>query len=165
MEVCPYSEFIDLLQRKYEKLQTEVRAEHDALKTEYPHLSRLIYLPIPPTFSLRVCIGLALLLPTLGAYFLDMSWVGVALWLIIGVFSAPWSALQRIDAMWSQCQAAEKVYYALNFSSVLYTALVSAKTVQREWIEEQLDTLRQDFAVRTSTPSTSSGIMNQSLFC
>lgn len=120
---------------------------------EHPYLSRLLYLQIPITFSLRVCIGLAILVPTVMAYLLNMHWIGVTLWLIIGVFTAPWTLLQRIDTVWSQSQVAVKVYYALNFSSVLYAALVSApsssstKTMHREWIEEQLDALRRDFVI------------------
>lgn len=149
MELCPYAEFIELLERQYTKLQAQIQKEHDALIVEYPYASRLLYSQIPITFSLRVCIGLAILLPTLGAYLLDMHWIGVALWLVIGVFTAPWTLLQRIDTVWSQSQVAVKVYYALNFSSVLYAALVSssAKTAQREWIEEQLDAVRRDFVV------------------
>lgn len=149
MELCPYTEFIELLDRQYTKLQAQIQKEHDALMVEHPYLSRLLYSQIPITFSLRVCIGLAILAPTLGAYLLGMHWVGVALWCIVGIFAAPWSLLQRIDAVWSQSQVAVKVYYALNFSSVLYAALVSssAKTMQREWIEEQLDALRRDFVI------------------
>lgn len=153
METCPYAEFIDLLDEQYTKLQTRIRNEHDALAVEYPYASRLLYSSIPPTFSLRVCIGVAVLVPTVVAYFLDMHWIGVALWLIIGVFTAPWTLLQRIDAVWAQCQVAVKVYYALNFSSVLYAALISMRlsstrtATQREWIEEQLEALRRDFVV------------------
>lgn len=152
MEVCPNAEFIELLHQQYEKLRLQIQKEHDALIVEHPYVSRLLYSPIPPTFAIRVCIGLAFLLPTLGAYLLEMHWIGVALWLIVGVFMAPWSLLRRIDAVWSQSQVAVKVYYALNLSSVLYAALIavplsSGKTVQREWIEEQLDALRRDFVV------------------
>ncbi len=152
MELCPYAEFIELLDRQYTKLQAQIQQEHDALMVEHPYLSRLLYSQIPITFSLRVCIGLVILLPTLGAYLLDMHWIGVTLWLIVSVFAAPWTLLQRIDAVWSQSQVAVKVYYALNFSSVLYAALISAsssstKTVHREWIEEQLDALRRDFVI------------------
>lgn len=162
MDLCPHVEFIDRLQRQYEKLQTDVRQEHDALTMEYPTLSRILYLPVAPTFTIRVIVGLALFLPSLVAYLLTLHWVGVALWCIIGIFSAPWSLISRIDAIWDKCQTAVKVYYALNFSSVLYAALVSAsKIVRREWIEEQLDELRGDFTQRcASTPIT-----NQSLFC
>lgn len=149
MELCPYAEFIELLERQYTKLRDQIQKEHDALIVEYPYASRLLYLPIPLTFAIRVCIGLAILVPTVVAYLLDMHWIGVALWLVIGVFTAPWTLLQRIDTVWSQSQVAVKVYYALNFSSVLYAALVSssAKTMQREWIEEQLDAVRRDFVV------------------
>ena len=155
MDVCPYAEFIELLDKQYTKLQTQIRNEHDTLIAEHPYMARLLYLQIPPTLAIRVCIGLAMLLPTVGAYLLDMHWIGVALWLVIGVFMAPWSLLQRIDTVWSQSQVAVKVYYALNLSSVLYAALIampssSTRTAHREWVEEQLDALRRDFVVTRS---------------